>query len=252
MRSSIVFQFTRPRGARPCPVPRLDGYTGFNSRAREGRDANLVIERVQGLVVSIHAPARGATMRQGHIADSDLRFNSRAREGRDRQGNAFGRKLQVVSIHAPARGATATVTCPARLRTSFQFTRPRGARHAWKAGSIVEKSFNSRAREGRDGRTAVVIGIRATVSIHAPARGATVAAEKAQTAVEMFQFTRPRGARPAAQPEDADEREVSIHAPARGATVVHLMLVFLCFFREVFAEPAANDVSWRLLSFRFR
>jgi len=34
--------------------------------------------------------------------------------------------------------------------------------------------------------------------------------------------------------------------------VVHLMLVFLCFFREVFAEPAANDVSWRLLSFRFR
>ena len=67
------------------------------------------------------------------------------------------------------------------------------------------------------------------VSIHAPARGAT----------EQHHH-------------HYEQKKVSIHAPARGATVVHLMLVFLCFFREVFAEPAANDVSWRLLSFRFR
>ena len=55
----IVFQFTRPQGARRL-VPRVD------------------VQRT----VSIHAPARGATVR-GITMAVIIRFNSRARKGRD-------------------------------------------------------------------------------------------------------------------------------------------------------------------------
>ena len=56
----------------------------FNPRARTGRDGPFVYEEANGYVVSIHAPARGAT------GLAPLRLP----------------RLEV-SIHAPARGATA-------------------------------------------------------------------------------------------------------------------------------------------------
>jgi len=55
-------------------------------------------------IVSIHAPARGATRRKAGIG-----------------GNLH------VSIHAPARGATSIVARPV-AGSLFQSTRPRGAR----------------------------------------------------------------------------------------------------------------------------
>ena len=142
------FQFTRPRGARPLDAARV-------------RD---------DLLVSIHAPARGATKSKRHCINSQkfqftrprgarregaaaasrwACFNSRAREGRDR--DLRDDRLHVaVSIHAPARGATPS-TAKASMKSRFQFTRPRGARLplvlplTWR-----DTSFNSRAREGRD------------------------------------------------------------------------------------------------------
>ena len=79
-----MFQSTRPRGARrnPWRLAWRSG-SGFNPRAREGRDLICEIGWTRQLVVSIHAPARGATLFGG--------------------GGEF---LVVVSIHAPARGAT--------------------------------------------------------------------------------------------------------------------------------------------------
>ena len=76
-----------------------------------------------------------------------------------------------VSIHAPARGATKKmkINCEICL---FQFTRPRGARHAPLIVGDVAFRFNSRAREGRDG-SEVGEPLHSSVSIHAPARGAT-------------------------------------------------------------------------------
>ena len=101
-----LYQFTRPRGARrPARAGLPDPSRRFNSRARVGRDRCIItinlhtstfqFTRPRGArllttgcgriknVVSIHAPARGATM---VISDQ---YN----------------KLDV-SIHAPARGAT--------------------------------------------------------------------------------------------------------------------------------------------------
>ena len=54
--------------------------------------------------VSIHAPARGATFSKVVFAVKK-RFNPRAREGRDDAARQ-ARQDRSVSIHAPARGAT--------------------------------------------------------------------------------------------------------------------------------------------------
>ena len=165
------FQFTRPRGARHEYWPEF-----------------------AHLGVSIHAPARGATFLPLAKCIVISSFNSRAREGRDYSGASLTCPMGTVSIHAPARGATqynkshsplasVSIHAPARGATGlgstnftggvFQFTRPRGARHAGKAKyNAMLYSFNSRAREGRDLRF-VLHSQHTGVSIHAPARGAT-------------------------------------------------------------------------------
>ena len=54
------FQFTRPRGARRPLSGRRKERDSFNSRAREGRDPHSRVG-LRVALVSIHAPARGAT-----------------------------------------------------------------------------------------------------------------------------------------------------------------------------------------------
>ena len=143
--------------------------------------------------VSIHAPARGATALCRRASSRRCRFNSRARMGRDVAG---GREMKNAVV--------------------FQFTRPHGARQrravrhrsrpvsihapAWGATRSGPgrqgrfRRFNSRAREGRDRLARVGF-------------------------IDMvFQFTRPRGARPFEPAAMRPWRRVSIHAPARGAT----------------------------------
>ena len=56
-----------------------------------------------------------------------------------------------------------------------------------------------------------------TVSIHAPARGATILPENFFL-LTQFQSTPPRGGRRQGADEFVLVRDVSIHAPARGAT----------------------------------
>ena len=59
-------------------------YFGFNSRAREGRDKMAMEDWKLNIIVSIHAPAKGATSLRYTDSRVALGFNSRAREGRDR------------------------------------------------------------------------------------------------------------------------------------------------------------------------
>ena len=99
----------------------------FNSRAHTGRDGKFG-EIPISLVVSIHAPAQGATYRadvlgtsggvsihapaQGAIprcsSSPGVRssFNPRAHAGRDQLIVSHGGHLRLVSIHAPTQGAT--------------------------------------------------------------------------------------------------------------------------------------------------
>jgi len=144
------FQSTRPRGAR-LQVGQLDDLrlaVSIHAPAR-GATQDLVVALV-GLGVSIHAPARGATVLVV-------------------PGGGNG----VVSIHAPARGATWRLCRCCWLRSGFNPRAREGRDAGWRGCSRLPACFNPRAREGRDlpvsGPHAV-----AQVSIHAPARGATL------------------------------------------------------------------------------
>jgi len=80
---------------------------------------------------------------------------------------------QEVSIHAPAWGATVGKYVQSPL-SGFQSTRPRGARPLiLMYMSLTSRSFNPRARVGRDKLINAVIDSIGIVSIHAPAWGAT-------------------------------------------------------------------------------
>ena len=189
--SEEEFQSTRPRGARQGIRAGLSRHPSFNPRARAGRDmlggsASSIEE------VSIHAPARGATDLTRFPFEL-FRFQSTRPRGARRETIPADPELLKVSIHAPARGATPSPVGSCR-GTEFQSTRPRGARRSRFMGSRSSSRFQStRPRGARLG--ASPRSYPGGVSIHAPARGATPA-----------QTTHGRGCR------------VSIHAPARGAT----------------------------------
>ena len=120
-------------------------------------------------------------------------FNSRARKRRDKAMNE-GAEVFNVSIHAPARGAT-QLDEALKLVDRFQFTRPQEARLRYCPVLGLLGRFNSRARKRRD-VVIVILSLSITVSIHAPARGATVLPWPRGTQ-HRFQFTRPQEARPA-------------------------------------------------------
>ena len=191
-----VFQSTRPRGARQ----------------------RLKLLRPRHRIVSIHAPAWGATISTTQSSTTPSRFNPRARVGRDATGTILrvldamfqstrprgARRLRrpeigrvrVVSIHAPAWGATrhgardnahrvVSIHAPAWGATTTRW---------WRSPTVL--SFNPRARVGRDG---LFPGLRARQ--------------------DAFQSTRPRGARHPQGREAGCLQAVSIHAPAWGATL---------------------------------
>jgi len=165
-----MFQFTRPRGARLKVADVGQTVTfGFNSRAHEGRDLPRSVF-LSIPPVSIHAPTRGATggffavygafafqftrprgARRGAKARNGANacFNSRAHEGRDSPPDMQRRQC-----------------------FQFQFTRPRGARQIINHATAIKNGFNSRAHEGRDAFHGAATPF-ASVSIHAPTRGAT-------------------------------------------------------------------------------
>ena len=174
--SSMSFQSTRPRGARPGAQAALRRSSSFNPRARVGRDAQSGAGR------------RGTTG-----------FNPRARVGRD-------------------TGCTGT-TC---LTTCFN-PRARVGRDPQIARSARQRSgFNPRARVGRDAATWDE-ALPVTVSIHAPAWGATAMPLPVLPLAAWFQSTRPRGARLLGHRHASQHIRVSIHAPAWGATGCHFL-----------------------------
>ena len=98
----------------------------FNPRSREGSDARWNYSvRCKG--ISIHAPARGATVSILYLfSDKAISIHAPAR-GATQFSHLFCRALQI-SIHAPARGAT--IGKDQNLsEKKFQSTLPRGERH---------------------------------------------------------------------------------------------------------------------------
>ena len=121
----------------------------FNPRNRVGCDINAdVVYRAE--IVSIHAPAWGATCATCTARPSPNRFNPRTRVGCDAASSAAWLSWPV-SIHAPAWGAT-------KLSDK------------WVEGMM---GFNPRTRVGCDAPCPPLPPMSGVVSIHAPAWGAT-------------------------------------------------------------------------------
>ena len=195
-----VFQSTRPRGARRARGPR--------AAARQR--------------VSIHAPARGATCPDSHRSTPVSVFQSTRPRGARQDGGAAVRGRVLVSIHAPARGATALAAAGLPTEGLFQSTRPRGARPSCSMSRKIRVMFQStRPRGARRPVMLEWLG-EVSVSIHAPARGATCLSLRRGYPTLCFN-PRARAGRDVDLVAEAVELlEVSIHAPARGATATLL------------------------------
>ncbi len=145
--------------------------------------------------ISIHAPARGAT------GQNTIGFNN----------------FYIISIHAPARGATqVTLILPLEAKISIHAP-ARGATGVITQMEDKDFHFNPRTREGCDAlawpwrirrrlfqsthprgvRPDILKDLRTwrTISIHAPARGATSSLGFNCFSKTLFQSTHPRGVR---------------------------------------------------------
>ena len=206
------FQSTPPRGGRQLKPTTTAVPSCFNPRPRAGGDLRYALSEVTE-AVSIHAPARGATRTCRRLAVAE-RFNPRPRAGGD-HAELFIRPAEKVSIHAPARGATnarlageqdadVSIHAPARGATTvpdLSTTGVTGFNPRPRAGGDLKgmsarrrlSCFNPRPRAGGDPSPTRGTS-RECVSIHAPARGATLY-EQASSTLTWFQSTPPRGGR---------------------------------------------------------
>ena len=188
-----IFQSTRPRGAR---LPLFERHK-------------------QQLVISIHAPAWGATSRDIYF-DLDLIISIHAPAWGATSGHPSAGESQGISIHAPAWGATRG-NMESRCLKAFQSTRPRGARLPLlcrdrpRVGISIHAPAWGATQENAEGIQ------RVTFQSTRP-RGARLSLGTPDAIVDKFQSTRPRGARRLRIPAEKSEARISIHAPAWGAT----------------------------------
>ena len=130
-----------------------------------------------------------------------------------------------VSIHAPAGGATAAVDTEVAAIKAFQSTLPRGERPSPSNSCPSGALFQSTLPRGERPSWERDRPQRQSVSIHAPAGGATRPRSPRSTGPRRFN-PRSRGGSDSARPSVQGPRPVSIHAPAGGATGMipcHLM-----------------------------
>jgi len=138
-------------------------------------------------------------------------FNPRARGGRDLTYEIICVTLILPFQSTRPRGARLFLHLIHNPVPVFQSTRPRGARHFIIVHTIVFLS----------------------VSIHAPAGGATRSKFNTYHKEGLFQSTRPRGARLQLSVYTIQSFRVSIHAPAGGATAMPKnMMVHIIMFQS--------------------
>ncbi len=190
----MVFQSTRPRGARPRGVTDHDLLNAFQSTRPRGARPNL-----------------------GYAYDETSKFQSTRPRGA-RPGNCTAiPSLVAVSIHAPAWGATRN-THDVQKYPVFQSTRPRGARHQEESKCRRQtKRFNPRARVGRDNTNACASTIGTSFQSTRP-RGARRKYFSNYCSSSLVSIHAPAWGATERLIPDCQLSDVSIHAPAWGAT----------------------------------
>ena len=170
--SQIAFQSSLPRGERHNSIPEdrsCNEY--FNPRSREGSDYSSARRSALLYLISILAPARGATPLSFHNPTSNK-----------------------ISILAPARGATCRRYSVCQCIGHFNPRSREGSDPEHHPASACLSHFNPRSREGSDADTLGRQRYYCQISILAPARGAT---DISVVGIlhEVFQSSLPRGER---------------------------------------------------------
>ena len=235
--------YFNPRTREGCDkliVHKIKAHGNFNPRTREGCDSPNNRMAPLHKVISIHAPARGATFSGRLLLFCLLYFNPRTREGCD---------VWILALD--------------QEEETFQSTHPRGVRQIHNMEDVKwTKNFNPRTREGCDpGRHSFFLcatvfqsthprgvrlcalclfnyPLRAFQSTHP--RGVRLMPPSLTVCLKVFQSTHPRGVRlinwferwryyifQSTHPRGVRRKKavikstttgISIHAPARGAT----------------------------------
>ena len=191
-----MFQSTLPRGERHAGH-RHPGCSrqGFNPRSHAGSDSEEFGAGHESVIVSIHAPTRGATCILDAVDDFPPMFQSTLPRGE----RLFERHL------------TPTV------KFGFQSTLPRGERRLSLCIRTLNRRFNPRSHAGSDPSRLYQNPNLPNVSIHAPTRGATPVARGGYSRQQSFN-PRSHAGSDKSPKEVSVEGLVSIHAPTRGAT----------------------------------
>ena len=124
--ADCLFQSTLPHGERPLHWLSAGLCLRFQSTLPHGERLHLDLVDPIVVKISIHAPARGATLSCGLWAI-----------------------LIIISIHAPARGATSKAEAK-RYIELFQSTLPHGERPIADKRNSCQIHFNPRSRTGSD------------------------------------------------------------------------------------------------------
>ena len=144
------FQSTRPRGARLLATPKPDGSRWFQSTRPRGARLSHHNPSFLNFIVSIHAPARGATKKDFIDALHVVPFQSTRPRGARPDAVKAVKVTCGVSIHAPARGATYSSVEISVSPCCFNPRAREGRDRLPSLMGVAGKSFNPRAREGRD------------------------------------------------------------------------------------------------------
>ena len=124
---AVIFQSTLPRGERRSSSVQSSNFGDFNPRSREGSDEVLNESAASTLLISIHAPARGATGKRGILGI-----------------------FKWISIHAPARGATKREDVYFPHFVNFNPRSREGSDDKQPLRLVLLVNFNPRSREGSD------------------------------------------------------------------------------------------------------
>ena len=222
----------------------------FNPRPAGGGDVQFELDPVPAEEVSIHAPAGGATATE--VAESlrsflfqstppqggdenqlDHRvlvsgFNPRPAGGRLRFSSHHLQSLQFQSTPPQGGRPPAAYHPPDHHRVSS--TPPQGGRRIVLAPFQPLDSFNPRPRRGATSAPRLPAGSK-TVSIHAPAGGATFFASFLIVPM-IVSIHAPAGGRRGDPRSGCRMEHVSIHAPAGGATLTGVSVLTTYMFQS--------------------
>ena len=136
------FQSTHPRGVRPLLLMIRSSDTSFNPRTRVGCDCFLRIQTTY-MLVSIHAPAWGATVAKTSILVGEMAFQSTHPRGVRPPAKTW-RHPHPASFNPRTRvGCDKAIQTGLDVLREFQSTHPRGVRLPDAPASEPDEKFQS-------------------------------------------------------------------------------------------------------------